>query len=125
MASLAQLGFKHCATAVLKSNLILSIEFGTAVAQRLKWALVTFCLCIYLMKPLIIKVILNKMTHFLNLMCVHLSIFKSVLHYVALYLNFLTPKILKMGDPILVTPIKMQPHNSQSSRENATPSSGT
>ena len=41
------------------------------------------------------------------------------------YLNFLTPKILKMGDPILVTLIKMQTHNSQSSRENATPSSGT
>ena len=31
------------------------------------------------------------------------------------YLNFLTPKILKMCDPILVTLIKMQPHNSQSS----------
>ena len=34
----ARLGFKHCATAVLKLNLIRSIEFGTAVAQRLKWA---------------------------------------------------------------------------------------
>ena len=31
----------------------------------------------------------------------------------------------KMCDPILVTPLKMQPHYSQSSRENATPSSGT
>ena len=31
------------------------------------------------------------------------------------YLNFLTPKILKMCDPILVTLIKMQPHNTQSS----------
>ena len=31
------------------------------------------------------------------------------------YLNFLTPKILKMCYPILVTLIKMQPHNSQSS----------
>ena len=30
-----------------------------------------------------------------------------------------------MCDPILVTLLKMQPHNSQSSRENATPSSGT
>ena len=30
------------------------------------------------------------------------------------YLNFLTPKILKMYDTILVTLIKMQPHNSQS-----------
>ena len=31
----------------------------------------------------------------------------------------------KMCDPILVTLLKMQPHYSQSSRENATPSSGT
>ena len=31
----------------------------------------------------------------------------------------------KMCGPILVTPLKMQPHYSQSSRENATPSSGT
>ena len=30
-----------------------------------------------------------------------------------------------MCDPILVTLPKMQPHSSQSSRENATPSSGT
>ena len=37
-------------------------------------------------------------------------------------LNFLTPKILKMCIPILVTPIKLQAHNSQSGRENATPS---
>ena len=54
------------------------------------------------------------------------------------FLNFLTetilnpyliefsyPKIPKMCDPILVTLLKMQPHSSQSSRENATPSSGT
>ena len=37
--------------------------------------------------------------------------------------NCLTPKNLKMCDPILVTLLKMQPHYSQSSRENATPSS--
>ena len=30
-----------------------------------------------------------------------------------------------MCDPILVTLLKMRPHYSQSSRENATPSSGT
>ena len=35
------------------------------------------------------------------------------------------PKNQKMCDPILVTLLKMQPHYSQSSRENATPSSGT
>ena len=35
------------------------------------------------------------------------------------------PKNPKMYDPILVTLLKKQPHHSQSSRENATPSSGT
>ena len=36
----ARLGFKRRATALLKSNLIRSIEFGKAVARRLKRALV-------------------------------------------------------------------------------------
>ena len=35
------------------------------------------------------------------------------------------PKNQKMCDPILVTLLKMRPHDSQSSRENSTPSSGT
>ena len=35
------------------------------------------------------------------------------------------PKNQKMCDPILVTLLKMRPHYSPSSRENATPSSGT
>ena len=35
------------------------------------------------------------------------------------------PKKFEMCDPILVTLLKMRPHYSQSSRENATPSSGT
>ena len=39
--------------------------------------------------------------------------------------NCLTPKNPKMCDPILVTLLKMRPHYSQSSRENATPSGGT
>ena len=39
--------------------------------------------------------------------------------------NRLTPKNPKMCDPILVMLLKMRPHYSQSSRENATPSSGT
>ena len=34
------------------------------------------------------------------------------------------PKNPKMCDPILVTLLKMQPHYTQSSRENATPSTG-
>ena len=37
--AVAQLGFKRRPTAVLKSNLIRSIEFGTAGARRLKRAL--------------------------------------------------------------------------------------
>ena len=39
--------------------------------------------------------------------------------------NSLTPKNPKMCDPIQVTLLKMQLRYSQSSRENATPSSGT
>ena len=39
--------------------------------------------------------------------------------------NCLTPKNPKMCDPILVTLLKMRPHYNHSSRENATPSSGT
>ena len=39
--AVARLGFKRRATAVLKSNLIRSIKFGTAVARRLKRALPT------------------------------------------------------------------------------------
>ena len=39
--------------------------------------------------------------------------------------NFFYPKNPKMCDTILVTLLKMQRHYSQSSRENATPSSGT
>ena len=39
--------------------------------------------------------------------------------------NGLTPQNPKICDPILVTLLKMRPHYSQSSRENATPSSGT
>ena len=37
--AVARLGFKRRTTAVLKSNLILSIAFSTAVARRLKQAL--------------------------------------------------------------------------------------
>ena len=39
--------------------------------------------------------------------------------------NSLTPKNPKMCDPILVTLLKMRPHYSQSSHQNATPSSET
>ena len=39
------------------------------------------------------------------------------------YQNFLTPNILKMCRPIIVAQLKMQPHYTQSSRENVTLSS--
>ena len=39
--------------------------------------------------------------------------------------NCLTPRNLKMCDPILVTLLKMRPHYSQSSHENVIPSRGT
>ena len=42
--AVTRLGFKRRATAVLKSNLIRSIQFGTAVARRLKRALLFFCI---------------------------------------------------------------------------------
>ena len=38
-SSIARLGFRRRATAVLKWNLFRSVEFGTAVARRLKRAL--------------------------------------------------------------------------------------
>ena len=47
-------------------------------------------------------------------------------HFESLFkIEFSHPKNPKMCDPILVTLLKMRPHSSQSSRENATPSSGT
>ena len=41
------------------------------------------------------------------------------------YEELSNPKNLKMCDPTLVTLLNTRPHNSQSSRENATPSRGT
>ena len=62
----------------------------------------------------------NKLAHLLNLMRL-----KSFYFEIPSYLNFVTLKLPKMCDPILLTVMKMQPHFSQSSRGNATPSSGT
>ena len=45
--------------------------------------------------------------------------------YLILNKEHLLPKTQKMYNPILLTLLKMRPHDSQSSRENATPSSGT
>ena len=75
--------------------------------------LVTFYLNIYL--------ILNKktiyiFTHRANILVRLLAVNMK---------NCLTPKIKKMCDPILATLFKMPPYDSQFSRENAIPSSGT
>ena len=45
--------------------------------------------------------------------------------WISAYQNFLIPEIPNMCDLILVTPLKMWPHYSQSSRENATSPNGT
>ena len=74
--------------------------------------LVTFYLCIYL--------ILNEEHFTSHLQYKHSGTFANRKCEEHSY-----PKNSKMCDPILVTPLKMLPHYSQSRRENATPSSGT
>ena len=73
--------------------------------------LVTFYLCIYL--------ILNEEHFTSHLQYKHSGTFANRKCEELSY-----PKNPKMCDPILVTPLKMRPHYSQSRRENATPSSG-
>ena len=76
-------------------------------------SLVTFCLCIYLIKPFYFnRSAWNKLTHLLNLMKLKDSYF-----WIPTYLNFLVPQIPKMCDPILATLMKMQPHYCQSGRD--------
>ena len=82
-----------------------------AVSQKLKLIL-TFYLCIYL--------ILNEEDFTFHLQYKHSGTFANCKCEELSY-----PKNPKMCDPILVTLLKMQPHYSQSSCENATPSSGT
>ena len=71
-----------------------------------KFYSVTFCLCIYFLKA--------------NFLTSNIPIFRSLLTR-----SFFTPNILKMCNPILITVLKMQPHYSQRSHENKTPSSDT
>ena len=79
--------------------------------------LLTFCLCIYLFKAL---------NSFFFFFAENRHIFAGIPKSpTSTCQNFLSPKIPKKCDPILVTVLKMQPHYSQSSRENATPSSDT
>ena len=74
--------------------------------------LATFYLCIYL--------ILNEEHFTFHLQYKHSGTFVN-----RKYEELSYTKNQKMCDPILVTLLKMRPHYSQSSRENATPSSGT
>ena len=70
-----------------------------------------------------------EMTHFLSWMKnILLFIYRTnilVRLFTVNMKNCLTPQNPEMCDPILVTLLKLRPHYSQSSRENATPSSGT
>ena len=70
------------------------------------------------------------MTHFLNKLNEEHSTFHLQYKYSDTFVNrkyeqLSYPKNPEMWDPILVTLLKMRPHYSQSSRENATASSGT
>ena len=56
----ARLGFKRHATAVLKSNLIRSNEFGTAVARRLKRVLHSFDLKTFSVSRIILLATIRK-----------------------------------------------------------------
>ena len=88
----------------------ISVTFGQICNFR-NPNLVTFCLCMHL--------ILNE-EHF----TFHLQTNILVRLLTVNIKNCLIPKIRKCH-PILVTLLKMRPHQSQSSSENATPSSGT
>ena len=83
-------------------------HFGANV----QFSRVTFYLCIYL--------ILNEEHFTFHLQYKHSGTFPN-----RKYGELSYPKNQKMCDPILVTLLKMRPHYSQSSRENATPFSGT
>ena len=74
--------------------------------------LVTLYLCMYL--------ILNKEHFTFHLQYKHSGTFTN-----RKYEELSYPKNKKMCDRILVTQFKMRPHDSESSRENATPSSAT
>ena len=74
--------------------------------------LVTFYLCIYFT--------LNEEHFTFHLQYKHSGTFAN-----RKYEELSYPKTQKMCDPILVTLLKMRPHYSPCSRENATPSSGT
>ena len=91
--------------------------------------LVTFGQICNFCDPNLVTFYFYELTHFLDWMKNTLLFIYSTNILVRLLTvnmkNCLTPKNPKMCDPILVTLLKMRPHYSQSSRENATPSSST
>ena len=90
---------------------------------------VTFGQICNIRDPNLVTFYFYKLTHFLDWRKNSLLVVYSTNILVRLLTgnikNCLTPKNPKMCDPILVTLPKMRPHYRQSSRKNATPSSGT
>jgi len=91
--------------------------------------LVTFGQICNFRDPSLVTFYFYEVTHFLNWMKNTLLFTYSTNILVSLLTvnmkNCLTPKTPKMCDPILVTLLKLRPHYSQSSRENATPFSSS
>ena len=91
--------------------------------------IVTFGLICNFRDPNLVSFCFYEWTHFLDWMKNTWLFICSTNILVRLLIanmkNCLTPKSPKMCDPILVTLLKMRRHYSQSSCENATPSSGT
>ena len=83
--------------------------------------LVTFREICNFRNPSLVTFYFYELTHFLDCM----KNKQSVTFANRKYEELSYPKNQKMCDPILVTLLKIRPHYSQSSRENATPSSGT
>ena len=79
----ARLGFKRRATAVLKSNLIRSIEFGTAVARRLKRALNTrrWLLFVYLFVCLFVFLNCSSLRFFRVYLCCFYLICRQIFYF--------------------------------------------
>ena len=91
--------------------------------------LVTFGQICNFRDPNLVTFYFYELTHFFRLneelFTFHLQYKHSGTFANRKYEELSYPKNQKMCDPILVTLLKMRPHDSQSSRENVTPSCGT
>ena len=92
--------------------------------------LVTFEQICNFRDPDLVTFFFHELTHFFLLNEEHFTFHLQYTNILVCLLtvnmkNYLTAKNPKMCGPTLVTLLKMRPHYSQSSRENATPSSGT